>query len=157
MIPAGICTLAAKRSAEEWVSDDWAAVSRAVVDRQRELGMSQRQLSERADVAKATLQEIRRNTVQRDRSERTLEAISEALGWHRGHLTAVLRGYPPPQPGDPVVVSEKDVPSRLTVIEHELRQLNERVESTNMRLNEMTTDIMATLKRIADALQRPNS
>jgi transcriptional regulator with XRE-family HTH domain len=153
----GICTLAAKRSAEEWVSDDWAAVSRAVVDRQRELGMSQRQLSERADVAKATLQEIRRNTVQRDRSERTLEAISEALGWHRGHLTAVLRGYPPPKPGDPVVISDKDVPSRLTVIEHELRQLNERVESTNMRLNEMTTDIMATLKRIADALQRPNS
>jgi transcriptional regulator with XRE-family HTH domain len=138
------------------VSEDWAAVSRAVVDRQRELGLSQRQLSERADVAKATIQEIRRNTVQRDRNERTLEAISEALGWHRAHLTAVLRGHPPPRPGDPVVISDKDVPSRLTVIEHELRQLNERVESTNMRLNEMTSDIMATLQRIADALNRPN-
>lgn len=138
------------------MSEDWAAVSRTIKDRQRELGWSQRELGERARLAKATIQEIRNNTVQRDRSEHTLSAISEALGLHPGHLAAVLRGEPAPRPGDPVVRSDKDVPSRLTVIEHELRQLNDRVETTNTRLDEVTTDILSTLRRIADLLDRPN-
>lgn len=138
------------------MSEDWAAVSQAIKDRQRELGWSQRKLGEQARLAKATIQEIRNNTIQRDRSEHTLSAISEALGLHPAHLAAVLRGEPVPRPGDPVVRSDKDVPSRLTVIEHELRQLNDRVETTNARLDEMTTDILSTLRRIADLLDRPN-
>ncbi len=140
------------------MTDDWAAVSRAITDRMVELSLSQRQLIERSRVSKAIVGEIQHNTVQRHRSERTLVALSQALGWHSNHLDAILKGYPPPRVGDPVVTSEKDVPGRLTVIENELRQINdhlERIDSTNHRLDDVATDIMAGVRRIIEGLQPP--
>jgi hypothetical protein len=117
-----------KRSAEELVTEDWGAVSRAIIARMTELSLSQRQLIDRSRVSKAIVGEIQNNTIQRDRSDRTLSALSEALGWHPNHLHAVLNGYPVPRVGDPVVYSEKDVPGRLTAIEHELRRINDRLD-----------------------------
>lgn len=119
---------AAELSAEEWVTEDWAAVSTAIIDRMMELSMSQRVLIDRSRVSKAIVGEIQHNSVQRHRSERTLEALSEALEWHPNHLDAVLKGYPLPRRGDPVVASDNDVPGRLTVIEHELRHLRAGVD-----------------------------
>src|SRR5882757_9760625 len=117
-----------KRSAEELVAEDWAAVSRAIKARMTELSMSQRELIDRSRVSKAIVGEIQNNTIQRDRSDRTLSALSEALHWHSGHLAAVLNGHPIPRVGDPVVHAEKGVPDRLTAIEHQLRRMNDRLD-----------------------------
>jgi hypothetical protein len=141
------------------VTEDWAAVSTAIIDRMKELPISQRELIDRSRVSKAIVSEIQHNTVQRHRSERTLVALSEALRWHPNHLDAVLKGYPLPRPNDPVVTSENDVPGRLTVIEHELRQINdrlERIDSTNSRLDDLTSDIRADVQRIVEIINPPS-
>jgi len=54
-----------------------------------ELGLRQRELSN-GRRPQAIVREIQRNTVQRQRGMRTLEALSAALDWHPEHLTAVL-------------------------------------------------------------------
>ena len=140
------------------MTEDWDAVSRAINDRMAELSLNQRQLIERSRVSKAIVREIQHNTEQRDRSARTLEALSNGLGWHPNHLAAVLHGEPPPRDDDPVVVSEKDVPGRLRAIEHELRLINdslERIDSRNNRLDDVATHIMAAVDRIASIVERP--
>ena len=75
---------ALRRSAEEYVPEDWTAVSTAVKGRVRELGLTQRELAQRSNVSLAIVREIQRNTAQRRRSARTLEALSVALGWTTG-------------------------------------------------------------------------
>lgn len=140
------------------VTEDWAAVARAITDRMTELSMSQRRLIDSSGVSKAIVGEIQNNKIVRNRNDRTLAALSEALGWHPGHVAAILHGEPPPKAGDPVVRSEQDVPERLTVIEHELRQINdwlERIDSQNNRLDDVATHIMAAVDRIADNIDRP--
>lgn len=135
------------------MAENWAAVSRAIVGRMAELTMTQRELIERSGVSKAIVGEIQNNTVQRRRSDRTLRALSEALRWHPNYLDAVLKGHPPPSVGDPVVSSGQDVPGRLTMIEHELRQINdhlERIDSEHNRLDDVATRIMAGVQRILD-------
>ena len=80
------------------MSEDWAAVARAITQRLQELGMRQRELAERSHVSQAIVRELQHNTAQRRRSSRTLEALSVALAWHPQHLTAVLTGRTPRNP-----------------------------------------------------------
>lgn len=116
------------------MSDDWAAVARAISERLTELGLNQRELAERAHVALSIVRELRHNTVQRRRAGRTLEALSVALGWHPRHLAAVLVGHQPPAPGDPVDYAGDGVPGRLAAIESRLDQIAERLEELNANL-----------------------
>lgn len=109
------------------MSEDWAAVAHAIGQRLHELGMRQRELAERSHVSQAIVRELQHNTAQRRRSSRTLEALSVALAWHPQHLTALLIGRTPPEPGDPPLASDEDVPARLAAIEHHLRELTERL------------------------------
>ena len=51
----------------ESVTQDWAAVARAMNRRLTELGMRQRDLAERAHVSQAIVRELQRNTAQRKR------------------------------------------------------------------------------------------
>jgi transcriptional regulator with XRE-family HTH domain len=122
---------ALRRSAEEWVSDDWAAVARAINQRVAELGLRQRELAERSGVSQAIVREIQRNTVQRQRGARTLEALSVALDWHPEHLTAVLGGHRPPEVDEPVTT---DVPGRLSAIERHLRVITRQLATMNANL-----------------------
>ena len=46
---------APRRSAEGYVSEDWAAVARAINQRMAELDLSQRELIARSQVSKATV------------------------------------------------------------------------------------------------------
>ncbi|MFC7343267.1 XRE family transcriptional regulator [Saccharopolyspora griseoalba] len=96
--------------------------------------MRQRELARRSHVSQATVRELQRNTVHRRRSARTLEALSLALGWHPEHLLAVLEGREPPAVGEPVL-REDDVPSRLTAIERQLRQITRQLDEMNARLS----------------------
>ena len=92
-----------------------------------ELGMRQRDLAERAHVSQAIVRELHRNTAQRRRSARTLEALSVALGWHPRHLHAVLTGQSPPDPSAPVSLPADVVAERLAAIEGRLRAIEERL------------------------------
>jgi transcriptional regulator with XRE-family HTH domain len=76
----------------EGVPEDWAAVAQVISERIRELGWRQRELAERSHVSVTVVREIRRHTVERRGSPRTLESLSVALGWEPGRLDAVLNG-----------------------------------------------------------------
>jgi transcriptional regulator with XRE-family HTH domain len=134
------------------VSEDWAAVAQAVRQRMADLGLTQRELTQRAQVSKSIVREIQHDTVQRRRSERTLEALSAALDWHPQHLTAVLLGQPPPRAGDPISRPDGDIPSRLTAIEHYLREIADRlagVDEMNGRLTEIQAAVDDLTKRVS--------
>jgi hypothetical protein len=149
MAPALLSALG--RSTEGYVSEDWAAVGRAVTERMTELGLTQREVTQRSHVSKATVREIQYDTVQRRRSGRTLEALSLALDWHPDHLTAVLHGHRPPRGGDPVARPDDDIPGRLAVIEHYLREITDRlgeIGAINERLEEIRADVETLTKHV---------
>lgn len=117
------------------MSDDWAAVAKAIDRRLTELGMRQHDLAERAQVSQAIVRELQHNTAQRRRSTRTLEALSTALGWHPRHLHALLAGQPPPDPSAPVPMPADAVAGRLAAIEWRLRAIEERLIDVQSRLD----------------------
>ena len=117
------------------MSEDWAAVARAMDARLTELGMLQRDLAARAHVSQAIVRELHRNTTQRRRSARTLEALSVVLGWHPRHLHAVLAGEPPPDMTDPVTLPADVVAGRLAAIEGQLRAIESRLIDVQSRLD----------------------
>lgn len=144
---------ALRRSAEGYVSEDWAAVAGAINQRMTELGLSQRELIARSQVSKATVREIQHNRAQRRRSDRTLEALSLALDLHAGHLAAVLAGRRPPEPGEPAPKGDDDIPGRLAVIEHQLREITDRLRgmsTLNDRLDEINASVESVLKHVSD-------
>lgn len=78
------------------MTEDWAAVATAITQRMTELDVSQQDLITRSRVSKTVVSEIQRNTAQRRRSVRTLEALAVVLDWHPHHLVAILEGRTPP-------------------------------------------------------------
>ncbi len=122
------------------MSEDWSAVAKAITERMTALGLNQRELAERSQVALSIVREIAHNTVQRKRAGRTLEALSVALGWHPRHLAAVLLDQQPPAPGDPIDYGADGVPARLAAIEEQLTEITK-------RLDEMNTNITTVIDR----------
>lgn len=108
--------------------EDWAAVANAIDTRLAELNWRQRELAERAQVSVAIVRELHRNTAQRQRNTRTLEALSTALGWHPEHLDAVLRGRTPPARSDPQTSPVDPVIARLTSIDRRLAAIEKRLD-----------------------------
>jgi transcriptional regulator with XRE-family HTH domain len=106
------------------VPDRWGAVAAAIKERLDERRLTQHQLSSRSGVSPATIGELVTNrSPGRKRQPRTLQALSEALGWPAGHLDAVLRGTDPKnlERDDPVL-------SELVGIRDELRRITERLD-----------------------------
>jgi transcriptional regulator with XRE-family HTH domain len=120
--------LGARRSAEEYVAQDWAAVAKAINERVNELGWLQRELAKRSHVSQAIVREIQHHVVERRRSPRTLESLSAALGWHPQHLDAVLHGRPPPEPDEPVTDRANTLWSRLDALEQRISEIAERLD-----------------------------
>lgn len=108
--------------------EDWTAVANAIDTRLAELNWRQRELAERAQVSVAIVRELHRNTAQRHRNTRTLEALSTALGWHPEHLDAVLRGRTPPARSDPQTSPVDPVIARLTSIDRRLAAIEKRLD-----------------------------
>jgi transcriptional regulator with XRE-family HTH domain len=125
------------------VSEDWAAVAKAINQRVNELGWRQRELAERSHVSQAIVREVQHHTVERRRSARTLEALSVAMGWHPQHLLAVLHGRTPPEPDEPVTPSGQTVWSRMDALEDRLMEIAD-------RLDELKTDMATVIKHIRD-------
>ena len=126
-----------RRSAEEWVSEDWASVAKAINQRVDELGMSQRTLAQRAQVSTAIIREIQQNRIQRRRNAKTLEALSVALNWPPEYLSAVLDGH---DPADASSRQSDDVPNRLTAMERQLRTISRQLATLNANLEAVLDD-----------------
>jgi transcriptional regulator with XRE-family HTH domain len=138
-----------RRSAEEYVPEDWTAVATAVKGRVRELGLTQRELAQRSNVSLAIVREIQRNTAQRRRSARTLEALSVALGWHPRHLDAVAHGRRPPEPTDPPGYQVADgVPARLEAMDDRLNEIAEQLAELNANLAQVNANIATVIKYV---------
>ncbi|UUV32967.1 XRE family transcriptional regulator [Amycolatopsis roodepoortensis] len=115
------------------MSEDWAAVAKAISMRVNELGWRQRELAERSHVSQAIVRELQHHTVERRRSARTLEALSTTLGWHPQHLLAVLQNRTPPHPDEPTDDGH-DLWPRLDALEQRLAELTERLEDVQSNL-----------------------
>lgn len=104
---------------------DWAAVAQAMKTRLAELDMTQAELIQRSRLAPMTIRELLFNTAERRRSDQTLAAVSEALGWPPGYLRAISEGRDPgdPDAGDPVLT--------------ELAALKETVDAISSRLDSL--------------------
>ena len=76
------------------------------------------QRSEVRHVPADLIRELLYNTAQRRRSDQTLAALSEALGWPPGHLRAVAEGRDPgdPDAGDPVLAELAALKEMLTTL-----------------------------------------
>ena len=138
--------------------EDWAAVARAIDERMKELGLTQRELIERSQVSKATVMEIRRNSAERKRSTRTLEALSTALEWHSQHLVALLRGRRIPAIGEPVSRSDDDIQGRLSVIEYRLDRITAQLATSgelSQRLDEINKNVETVLRLIPSINKAP--
>lgn len=116
------------------MTENWAAVSKAINERVTELGWKQRELAERSHVSQAIVREIQHHTVERQRSARTLEAISLALGWHPGHLAAVLHGRKPLAPGQTGDEATDQITARLGTIEDRLHDITDRLDTITQNL-----------------------
>src|SRR6266568_4868219 len=105
---------------------DWGAVANAMKSRLAELDMTQAELIQRSRLAPMTIRELLFNAVQRRRSDQTLAAVSEALGWPPGYLRAVADGRDPgdPDAGDPELAGLREavtaISARLDAIERRL-------------------------------------
>jgi len=131
------------------VVEDWAAVARAISGRMMELGLNQRELIERSRVSKATVGELYRNSAQRRRSARTLEALATALEWHPRHLIAILRNQRVPDLGEPVSRSDDDIPGRLAAIEYRLARMETQLGAMGElsdRLDEINANVGAVIR-----------
>ena len=100
------------------MAKDWDAVAEAMKSRLSELDMTQAELIQRSRLAPMTIRELLYNTAQRRRSDQTLAALSEALGWPAGHLRAVAEGRDPgdPDAGDPVLAELAALKEMLTTL-----------------------------------------
>lgn len=110
------------------MAEDWSAVATAIKSRSRELGIRQRELAEKSQVSQAIIRELENHTVERRRSNRTLEALSIALDWHPGHLAAVLNGRKPLKPGQTGDTATDTILSRLEAIQDRLEDISERLD-----------------------------
>lgn len=137
---------------DDSVMDDWVAVGKAIKERRTALGLTQAALGDRAQLSKQTVGDLENVKVRSRRSPHTLEAMSVALEWHPGHLAAVRARRSPPRVGEPVPRSDDDIPGHISVVEHYLRVLLDRVDNIDGRLDKITVDI-ATQRTCSDGAQ----
>ena len=125
------------------MSEDWAAVAKAINERVNALGWRQRELAERSHVSQAIVRELQHHTVERRRSPRTLESLSVALGWHPQHLDAVLAGRTPLQRDEPVHDYGDTVQSRLDALDQRLREITDRLDGLKSDLTTVIKHVRA--------------
>jgi hypothetical protein len=111
------------------MAKDWAAVAAAINSRLAELDMTQAELIQRSRLAPMTIRELLHNTAQRRRSDQTLAAVSEALGWSPGHLRAVAEGR---GPGDPD--ADDPVLAELTALKETITAITARLDAIEQQL-----------------------
>jgi len=104
---------------------EWAAVAKAVNDRMRERGLTQRELAERSGISPATLRKIQHGEPQA-RTRSTLASISRALGFRDDYLWHVATQTPAS------IDSTVDA-AALADLRSDLAELRKRVEAIEAR------------------------
>ncbi len=103
----------------------WASVAKAVNDRMREHGLTQRELAERSGVSVATLRKVQHGLPQA-RNRSTLANISRALGFPDSHLWRIATEAP-------LAGHETDEASAIEALRSDLEDLRKRVEAIEAR------------------------
>lgn len=116
------------------MSEDWVAVAEAIIGRMRELKLSQRDLAVHSNVSVATIREIQRHRINRRRNPRTLESLSESLGWPRQYLDAVLDGRRPQDPAE-AAGDDTDLKARLEQLEQRLDMIVDVVHRIDAKID----------------------
>lgn len=106
--------------------DGWAAVAAAMKTRMAELGLTQFDVAARSGVSLATVREML-SARDRQRSPRTLSAVSKALGWPTDRLAAIVQGRAAPPRSRPAA-GEPDVRAELKSIREELQRISRRLD-----------------------------
>jgi transcriptional regulator with XRE-family HTH domain len=136
------------------VSEDWVAVAEAITGRMRELKLSQRDLAVQSNVSVATIREIQRHRISRRRNPRTLESLSETLGWPRQQLDAVLNGRLPQDPAE-TGGDQCDLRSRLDELERRLNTIVDVVHRIDAKIDIIIDLKHGDLKHGRDAAGTP--
>jgi transcriptional regulator with XRE-family HTH domain len=126
-------TCAPKRSAEDFVAEDWVAVGEAIIERMSELNIKQKELAARSKVSTATIRQIHNRTGGHRHSPRTLEAISEALDWPSQYLGNVLYGLPQKE-----VTAQVTGEATLQSLSEGVKQLLYKISVLEQRLGNVT-------------------
>jgi hypothetical protein len=129
---------------------DWDAVAGAMQARIAELDMTQTELVQRSRLAPMTIRELLFNTAPRRRSDRTLGAVSVALGWPEEHLRAVAEGL---SPADSVAGSA----ARIALVEEGIAAMREKADGQDELLADVVREVQEhgrLLARISQRLER---
>jgi len=108
--------------------EDWAAVAAVVNERMAARRIGQQELASLSGVSVSTLRQVQHGAGRRVQNK-TLTAISRALGWPEGHLSQVLvqnRSHTE-APAHGQAVPDPVVGQALTTIEQQLREICERL------------------------------
>ena len=108
---------------------DWAAVADAMKARLADLDMTQANLVQRSRLAPMTIRELLYNSAQRRRSDQTLTALSQALGWPPDYLRAIADGRTPDDPdaGDPVLAELATLKEAVTALTSRLDAIEQQL------------------------------
>jgi hypothetical protein len=77
---------------------------------------------------------------------------------HPNHLHAVLSGRRPPHVGEPAA-RDDDIPGRLSVIEHQLREILDRlggIDALTDQVKEISANVETVVKRLDIDRKRPD-
>ena len=108
----------------------WNAAASALRARMVELGLTQFELASKSGVSTGTITEML-HARPRQRSPRTMAAVSKALGWPSGRLAAIVQGQREAERG-PAGISpdaEPDTGAELKAIRDELGRLSRRLDA----------------------------
>ena len=65
----------------------------------------------------------------------------------------MLASRRPPEPGEPITRGDDDIPGRLAVIEHQLREITDRLRemsAVNERLDEISASVKTMVDRVSN-------
>src|SRR5260370_32556698 len=110
--------------------EDWNAAAAALKDRRAELGLTQFDLASKSSVSIATIREMLQARP-RQRSPRTLAAISKALGWPAGLLASILQDQRAQADASPE--AEPNAGAELRAIRDELGRISRRLDALESR------------------------
>ena len=123
----------------EAVRHDLAHLGSRVRQRRLELGLTQREASQAAGVSDSTWLAVESGTKV---SDRTLAGVERAMRWQAGSADDVAAGGEPTETAGP----DRTIEERLAVIEAELAELRELVETSVLRHD---PDLLEQLNRRA--------
>jgi len=114
------------------MAKNWQAVADAINTRMEQLGLSQKELSERSKVSTATLR-LMQQGADASRSATTLAAVSTALGWKADHLGDVAAGRPAPD-GD----ASRGLHDEVQALRGEVAELRAGLEGLSAKVDRMS-------------------